>query len=274
MHGAGNDYIYIDATNITVGNPAELARRMSNRHKGVGADGLVLIQKSSIADFKMSMFNADGSEGKMCGNASRCIAKYVHDKGLTDKTAITLETLAGIKRLAIRELASDKVKSVEVDMGEPAFSPADIPTTAVTAEGIKIITSKGCCCMDALSMGNPHAVLFVDDVSNLDICTIGNEIQHNSIFPEQVNVEFAEVLNAGELRMRVWERGSGETQACGTGACAAVVAAAKAGRCSRTATVHLPGGDLHIDWTHNNHVYMTGGCETVFEGIYEYDNPD
>lgn len=270
MHGAGNDYIYIDATKSCPDNLPELARVMSDRHKGVGSDGLVAIMPSEVADFRMRMFNADGSEGEMCGNASRCIAKFVYDKGLTSSSTIMLETLAGIKILQITKFNPDgTVKEVTVDMGKPSFAPQDVPI-ATTGEmrDSNIRTSMGEKRITALSMGNPHAVIFIDNVANLEINGIGLEIQNLPIFPAKANIEFVEVINRDELRMRVYERGSGETMACGTGACATLVAAVVTNRANRKAVIHLLGGDLIIEWADNDHVMMTGEAVTVFEGEY------
>ncbi|MGN1264359.1 MAG: diaminopimelate epimerase, partial [Muribaculaceae bacterium] len=259
MHGAGNDYIYIDATKSCPDNLPEMARVMSDRHKGVGSDGLVAIMPSDVADFRMRMFNADGSEGEMCGNASRCIAKFVYDKGLTTKSTITLETLAGIKILQISKLNTDgTVREVTVDMGKPSFTPQDVPlSTASEVVNMPIATSMGEMHITALSMGNPHGVVFIDSVANLAIEGIGVEIQNNPLFPAKANIEFVEVINPDELRMRVYERGSGETQACGTGACATLVAAVVNGKANRKAVIHLLGGDLSIEWAENGHVMMT-----------------
>ena len=270
MHGAGNDYIYIDATNICPDNLPELARKMSDRHKGVGSDGLVAIMSSEIADFRMRMFNADGSEGEMCGNASRCIAKFVYDKGLTTRTIITLETLAGIKILQITKFNPDgTVQEVTVDMGKPSFVPQDVPLASVgEMVDSSISTSMGEMRITALSMGNPHGVIFIDNVTNLEIEGIGSEIQNLPVFPVKANIEFVEVISPEELRMRVYERGSGETMACGTGACATLVAAVVTHRARRKAVIHLLGGDLSIEWAENDHVMMTGEAVTVFEGEY------
>ena len=269
MHGAGNDYVYINAINQSLINLPQLAVEMSDRHKGVGADGIVLIMKSSIADFRMRMFNADGSEGEMCGKPSRSVAKYVYDNKLIAKRKITLETLAGIKTLEISSLENDKVRIVRVDMGEPAFSNKDIPVRSkLEVMDLPISTSLGTFCVTAIGMGNPHGVIVVNDVESVPVDIVGNEIQNNEIFPYKANIEFLEILGRSEMRMRVYERGSGETMACGTGACAAVVAASRLGLCDRSALVHLRGGDLQIEWADDNHVYMTGEAATVFTGEY------
>ena len=270
MHGAGNDYIYINAIDSCPANLPELSNEMSDRHKGVGSDGVVLIMPSDKADFRMRMFNADGSEGEMCGNASRCVAKYAYDKGLTSKRKITLETLAGIKVLEITKVVDEKVREVKVDMGEPSFAPENIPTKSnCEVIDIPISTSLGTLNLTAVGTGNPHGVVIMDSVSDLDIDSIGPEIQNNELFPRKANIEFVRIINRNEIEMRVYERGSGETMACGTGACAAVVATSRLGLTDRRATVHLKGGDLQIHWAENNHVYMTGEAATVFEGEYE-----
>ena len=270
MHGAGNDYIYINAINSCPANLPELSNEMSDRHKGVGSDGVVLIMPSDKADFRMRMFNADGSEGEMCGNASRCVAKYVYDKGLTSKRKITLETFAGIKVLEITKVVDEKVREVKVDMGEPSFVPENIPTKSnCEVIDMPISTSLGTLNLTAVGTGNPHGVVIMDSVSDLDIDSIGPEIQNNELFPRKANIEFVRIINRNEIEMRVYERGSGETMACGTGACASVVATSRLGLTDRRATVHLKGGDLQIHWAENNHVYMTGEAATVFEGEYE-----
>ena len=270
MHGAGNDYIYINAINSCPANLPELSNEMSDRHKGVGSDGVVLIMPSDKADFRMRMFNADGSEGEMCGNASRCVAKYVYDKGLTAKRKITLETFAGIKVLEITKVVDEKVREVKVDMGEPSFAPENIPTKSnCEVIDIPISTSLGTLNLTAVGTGNPHGVVIMDSVSDLDIDSIGPEIQNNELFPRKANIEFVRIINRNEIEMRVYERGSGETMACGTGACASVVATSRLGLTDRRATVHLKGGDLQIHWAADNHVYMTGEAATVFEGEYE-----
>ena len=270
MHGAGNDYIYINAIDSCPANLPELSNEMSDRHKGVGSDGVVLIMPSDKADFRMRMFTADGSEGEMCGNASRCVAKYVYDKGLTSKRKITLETLAGIKVLEITKVVDEKVREVKVDMGEPSFAPENIPTKSnCEVIDMPISTSLGTLNLTAVGTGNPHGVVIMDSVSDLDIDSIGPEIQNNELFPRKANIEFVRIINRNEIEMRVYERGSGETMACGTGACASVVATSRLGLTDRRATVHLKGGDLQIHWAENNHVYMTGEAATVFEGEYE-----
>lgn len=270
MHGIGNDYIYLDCINNTPERLADLAIEMSDRHTGVGGDGIILICSSSVADFKMLIFNADGSEAKMCGNASRCVAKYVFEKGLTDKKEISLETLSGIKYLHIHE-TEGHVDMVTVDMGVPQFTPALIP---VIFDGDKMVEQEVAAgdkrfAVTAVSMGNPHGVIFVDSLDCVDVHGDGPLLECHPIWTDRANIEFAEVISPAEIKMRVWERGSGETMACGTGACATAVAGAVTGRTSRHVTIHLRGGDLDILWDPDDgHVYMTGAAETVFEGVY------
>jgi diaminopimelate epimerase len=268
MHGIGNDYVYINCFAETVEDPAALARFVSDRHTGVGSDGLILIRPSQVADFEMAMYNADGSRAQMCGNGIRCVGKYVHDKGLTDKTTVTVETLAGIKTLQLH-LENGQVASVTVDMGEPILDPAAIP---VAAEGetfvAQPVTVDGADYeMTCVSMGNPHAIVFVDAPETLDLEKIGPSFENHPLFPERTNTEFVRVEDDGTLTMRVWERGAGETMACGTGACAVLVAAVLNGKCKTENTVHLLGGDLEIQWNRqNNHIFMTGPATFVFDG--------
>ena len=270
MHGTGNDYIYVNGFEEQIENPVEFAIKYSDRHKGIGSDGLVMILPSESCDFSMRMFNADGSESEMCGNASRCIGKFVYDKGLTHKTEVTLETLAGVKVLKLFVGADNKVESVTVDMGEPILKPELIPTT-FTGETIINRTVKFSeeieYAITCVSMGNPHAVIFTSGIDTLDLPKIGPITENAAIFPRRTNTEFIEVLSKDRLKMRVWERGSGETMACGTGACAAVVAGVLNGKNDRKTTVELLGGELTLDWKESdNHVYLTGGATTVFEG--------
>ena len=270
MHGTGNDYIYVNGLVETIENPAEFAIQYSDRHKGIGSDGLVMILASETCDFRMRMFNADGSESEMCGNASRCIGKYVYDKGLTNKTTLTLETLAGVKALQLFIGADQKVEKVTVDMGEPILDAALIPVTSdknrVINEPIAF-NSEIQYNITTVSMGNPHAVIFTTDILQLDLPKIGPVIENATIFPRRTNTEFIEVLTKNHVKMRVWERGSGETMACGTGACASVVAGVLNGLISRRTTVELLGVELTIEWKEeDNHVYLTGGATTVFEG--------
>lgn len=272
MHGLGNDYIYLDCREGEPCDVEKLASEMSDRHTGVGGDGIILICKSEIADFKMRMFNADGSEGKMCGNASRCIAKYVHDKGWTDKDEITLETLSGIKVLKLHFDPEGEVESVTVDMGAPEFKAELIPVKCEGDEMIdsEVSTSMGNVKITAVSMGNPHGVIFVDaSPEEMEIERIGKELEYHSMWSERANIEFVRVADSGCVEMRVWERGSGETMACGTGACAVAVAACRLGFTGRKVKVRLRGGDLLIDWDEaTGHVFMTGPATTVMEGRY------
>lgn len=272
MHGIGNDYIYVDE--FLYKAPADIgdaARLTSDRHTGIGGDGLILIQPSQIADCKMRMFNADGSEGRMCGNAIRCIARYMLERHpeICPGDTVRIETLSGIKIVMAQRDAEGKPSMLRADMGAPGLSPESIPVLTATPQDLSIevpgFSGSGVC----VSMGSPHIVFFIDnDLSELDIAHIGPAIECHSLFPERVNVEFVQVQPDGSLKMRVWERGSGETMACGTGACATAVAAMLKGRTpQRTATVHLRGGDLIIEWNpDNNRVYMTGPAALVFEG--------
>ena len=272
MHGIGNDYIYVDE--FVYKAPADIgdaARLASDRHTGIGGDGLILIQPSQIADCKMRMFNADGSEGRMCGNAIRCIARYMLERHpeICPGDTVRIETLSGIKIVTAQRDAEGKPSMLRADMGAPGLSPESIPVLTATPQDLSIEVSgfsgSGVC----VSMGSPHIVFFIDsDPSELDIAHIGPAIESHPLFPERVNVEFVQVQPDGSLKMRVWERGSGETMACGTGACATAVAAMLKGRTpQRTATVHLRGGDLIIEWNpDNNRVYMTGPAALVFEG--------
>lgn len=272
MHGIGNDYIYVDE--FLYKAPADIgdaARLASDRHTGIGGDGLILIQPSQIADCKMRMFNADGSEGRMCGNAIRCIARYMLERHpeICPGDTVRIETLSGIKIVTAQRDAEGKPSMLRADMGAPGLSPESIPVLTATPQDLSIevpgFSGSGVC----VSMGSPHIVFFIDsDPSELDITHIGPAIESHSLFPERVNVEFVQTQPDGSLKMRVWERGSGETMACGTGACATAVAAMLKGRTpQRTATVHLRGGDLIIEWNpDNNRVYMTGPAALVFEG--------
>ena len=269
MQGIGNDYIYVNCFEEKVDDPERVSQIVSDRHFGIGGDGLVLIMPSDKADFRMRMFNADGSEGNMCGNATRCIGKFVYDNGLTSKTEITLETRSGIKYLTLYP-ENGKVKTVLVNMGKAVLTPADIP---MKAEGesfinkpVEVLGSE--VYITAVSMGNPHAVTYVDDVAALDLEKIGPAFENHPIFPERVNTEFIKVLDSHTIQMRVWERGSGETWACGTGACAAAVASVKNGyfRNGEEITIKLRGGDLFITYNTDGTVLMRGAAETVFTG--------
>lgn len=275
MHGIGNDYIYVDCTQQDFPyDPAAVSRALSPRHFAVGADGLVLILPSHSADFKMRIFNADGSEASMCGNASRCVAKYVRERSLTDKKEIRLETLSGVKTLRIHPDAVQEgiVAGVTVDVGVPNFATADLPARVGGEDWIDRELDFGGYARRAtlVTIGNPHAVMFFDeDIEGLDLPTIGPAVERSAIFPERINAEFARVLSRKKIAMRVWERGSGETMACGTGACAVAVAAAQCGYCDREVRVHLPGGDLQIAWNDDGHVYMTGPAAFVCDGTVD-----
>ena len=268
MQGIGNDYVYVNCLDEAVDNPSSLSRLVSDRHFGIGSDGLILIRPSTKADFFMEMFNADGSRSAMCGNGIRCVGKYVYDCGLTDKTEITVNTLDGVKHLSLN-VEGGRVVSVTVDMGEPRLDPDLIPVKAskspVVAEPIEIGGRRFE--MTCVSMGNPHAVTFVDCTADYPVHEIGRAFESHPAFPERVNAEFVEVLNRSEVNMRVWERGAGETLACGTGSCASVVACVLNGLTDDEVTVHLLGGDLQVRWDRNlNRVFMTGPAATVFEG--------
>ena len=269
MHGLGNDYVYIDAINQKIENRSELAKFVSDRHFGIGSDGLILICPSEKADFRMQMFNQDGSEAEMCGNGIRCVGKFVYDKGLTKKETITVETLAGIKTL-VMTAKNGKIETARVDMGEPILEPEKIPVISNEnpVKNLKLEVEDKDFTFTCVSMGNPHAVTFIkEDVNKFDICKYGAKLEVNKAFPKKANIEFINVIDDKTLKMRVWERGAGETLACGTGACAVTVAAILNGYTERTVTVHLLGGDLKIEWKKNdNHVYMTGPATTVFEG--------
>lgn len=268
MHGCGNDYVYINCMEEMVKEPGELAKRVSDRHFGIGSDGLILICPSEVADFRMEMYNADGSEGKMCGNGVRCIAKYVYDYGLTDKTNISIETKGGIKHLDLT-LENGKVSLVKVDMGAPVLEPARIPVVSDKDRVVdeRIVVAGREYYFTGVSMGNPHAVVFVEDTASLDLEKIGPDFENHELFPERINTEFVQVLNQDEINMRVWERGSGETLACGTGTCASAVACVLTGRTKEHVTVHLLGGDLQIFYDREGDtVWMTGPAAVVFDG--------
>lgn len=269
MQGIGNDYVYVNCFEETVADPERVSEIISDRHFGIGADGLVLIMPSDKADFRMRMFNADGSEGNMCGNATRCIGKFVYDNHLTYKTSITLETRSGIKKLTLYP-ENGKVKTVLVDMGKAVLKPADIPMNVsgdtfinkpITVDGKEVFIT-------AVSMGNPHAVTYVDDVDSLELEKIGPSFENHPLFPERVNTEFIKILDESTMQMRVWERGSGETWACGTGACAATAASVLNGYFphDKEITVKLRGGDLFITYKSDGTVLMRGPAETVFTG--------
>ncbi len=273
MHGCGNDYIYVNCFEERVDDPSDTAKKISDRHFGVGSDGLVLICPSDVADVKMRMFNSDGSEAEMCGNASRCVGRYVYDRGIVKKNPITLETLAGIKVIEIHENDKGETELLTVDMGEPILKAAEVP---VNAEGEPAVDIKIKSCdkefaFTCVSMGNPHAVAFIDsDVMSFDVEKYGSVVETDSHFPKKTNVEFVETVDATHLKMRVWERGAGETWACGTGTCATVVAANIKGICPRVPVeVKLLGGTLTIHWNEeDNHVYMTGPAAFICDGTW------
>ena len=255
MHGLGNDYIFLNCLDGMPDDPGELSRRLSHRHFGVGGDGVICVCPSQRADFRMRMFNADGSEGAMCGNGIRCFGKYVFEKGLTGKRHLTIETPAGERELSLM-VWDGRVSAAVVDMGIPVLKPP-----------VVLKTEKAAFTAVPVSMGNPHAVIEVEDPAALDLRAVGPEVERHPIFPGRVNAEFVRVLNRTELQMRVWERGSGETMACGTGACASVPAMAAAGKLEREAVVHLAGGDLQVRWDEKSgHVFMTGPAAAVFDG--------
>ena len=274
MHGAGNDYVYIDCTKKELQNPSMISKYISDRHFGIGSDGLILIKSSDKADFFMEMYNADGSQGKMCGNGIRCVGKYVFDNGLTDKTTIKVDTLSGIKILDLI-VEDGKVVRAKVNMGAPILIAKDIPVISDTEKMIAqdIEVNGKIYNMTCVSMGNPHAVVYVDSTNDLKLQEIGPYFEMHERFPERINTEFIQVLDRQNLKMRVWERGSGETLACGTGACASLVATVLNGLCEDSATLHLLGGDLKITWDRNaNIVYLEGPATTVFTGEIDIDS--
>ena len=270
MHGTGNDYVCVNCFEERIDNPSQVARRMSDRHFGVGGDGLVLIHPSAVADCRMRMFNADGSEAEMCGNGIRCLAKYVYERGIARKEEMTVETGAGV--LTLRLFVHDGiVEKVQVNMGAPRLSPGEIPVS-LPGEGI-VDASLGVLDREfgitCVSMGNPHCVVFVDDVKNFPVEKYGPPMETHDIFPRRANVEFVQIVNSGEVVQRTWERGAGETLACGTGASAACVAGVLNDLTRRAILVHLSGGDLEIEWKKDDHVYMTGHAVEVFEGEWK-----
>ena len=276
MHGCGNDYVYVNCLREEIRHPDKVARYVSDRHFGIGSDGLILIHPSEIADFRMAMYNLDGSEGKMCGNGIRCVAKYVYDYGLTDKTSIAVETLAGIKYLDLT-IQAGKVEQVTVNMGAPILDPPKIPIhlglDRCVAETLEVGGKEYE--VTAVSMGNPHVVTYVEDTATLPLAQIGPGFEHHEVFPEGVNTEFVQVLNRSEINMRVWERGSGETLACGTGTCAAVVSCVLNVLTEEEVTVHLLGGDLKIHYDRaGNTVWMTGPAAVVYDGTIDISEVD
>ncbi|MCI7106827.1 MAG: diaminopimelate epimerase [Lachnospiraceae bacterium] len=271
MHGCGNDYVYVNLFEEKIDDPASLSIAVSDRHFGIGSDGLITIGPSDVADFRMRIYNADGSEAEMCGNGIRCVAKYVYDHKLTNQTEISVESGAGIKYLQLTT-ENGKVTKVRVDMGEPKLAPAEIP---VEAQGQKVIDEPITAAgkewrMTCVSMGNPHAVVFVDDVEHFELEKYGPAFEHHERFPKRTNTEFVQVISKTEASMRVWERGSGETWACGTGTCATVMACILNGKTENQVLVHLRGGDLLIEYDpESNHIFMTGPATEVFTGVWE-----
>ncbi len=268
MEGLGNDYVYVNCFKETVEDPKRVAIKVSDRHFGIGSDGLILIKPSEVADFCMDMYNADGSQSEMCGNGIRCVAKYVYDYGLTDKTSISVETLAGIKYLDL-QIEDGKAVQITVNMGQPELIAKNVPVKSDKDKVIDepIVVGGKEYRMTCVSMGNPHCIVFVDDTANFPLEEVGPLFESHEVFPNRVNAEFVQVLDEKTLNMRVWERGSGETLACGTGTCATVVASCLNGHTEDEVTVHLLGGDLHIKWDREtNLVYMTGPAKVVFDG--------
>jgi diaminopimelate epimerase len=272
MHGLGNDYVYIDAIDQKIENESSLAKFVSNRHFGIGSDGLILICKSEIADFKMRMFNSDGSEAEMCGNGIRCVGKFVYDKGLTNKTTVKIETLAGIKTL-ILNTKDGKVETARVNMGEPILEAEKIPviSTEKPVKNLELEAENKKFKFTCVSMGNPHAITIVENTKVFDVEKYGKVLEIDKAFPKKANIEFAQIIDRQNINMRVWERGAGETLACGTGACATAVACNLNGLTDRKVNIELLGGTLNIEWNEtDNHVYMTGPAVTVFDGeLYE-----
>ena len=272
MQGIGNDYVYIDCTKKELKNPEKISKIVSDRHFGIGSDGLILICKSEIADFKMRMFNSDGSEAEMCGNGIRCVGKFVYDKGLTNKTTVKIETLAGIKTL-ILNTKDGKVETARVDMGEPILEAEKIPviSTEKTVKNLELEAENKKFKFTCVSMGNPHAITIVENTKEFDVEKYGKVLEIDNAFPKKANIEFAQIVDRQNISMRVWERGAGETLACGTGACATAVACNLNGLTDRKVNIELLGGTLNIEWNEtDNHVYMTGPAVTVFDGeLYE-----
>ncbi len=268
MEGLGNDYVYVNCFQEKIDDPAAVAVKVSDRHFGIGSDGLILIKPSDVADFKMDMYNADGSQAEMCGNGIRCVAKYVYDYGLTDKTRISIETLAGIKYLDLK-IENGKVALITVNMGAPELNPANIPVVSDAEKviGEEIVVGGVSYAMTCVSMGNPHCVVFVEDTEHFPLEDVGPDFENHERFPKRINTEFVQILDDRTVNMRVWERGSGETLACGTGACASTVACVLNGLTEEEITLHLLGGDLMVRWDREaNLVYMTGPAKVVFDG--------
>ena len=268
MHGLGNDYVYIDAINQKIQNESKLAQFVSNRHFGIGSDGLILICESKVADFKMRMFNSDGSEAEMCGNGIRCVGKFVYDKGFTNKKTVTIETLAGIKTLKLN-IKDEKVETVRVDMGEPILEANKIPVISKEepVKNLELEAENRKFKFTCVSMGNPHAITIVENTKEFEVERYGKILEVDKAFPKKANIEFAQVIDKENIKMRVWERGAGETLACGTGACATAVACNLLNLTGRKVNIELLGGTLNIEWNENdNHIYMTGPAVTVFDG--------
>jgi diaminopimelate epimerase len=271
MHGAGNDYVYVDLWEETVADPVDLAIRLSDRHFGVGGDGVILIDRSEKAGGRMRMFNLDGSEGEMCGNGVRCIAKFLHDRGRI-KNQDTIETKGGIVGVDVVEADKNGVSWIRIDMGEPRLKPALIPTTLraggedVPLVSVPLAAGNADYRVTCVSMGNPHCVIFTEGIDELPLAEIGPPLEHHAVFPQRANIEFVEILSRTRLRQRTWERGSGETLACGSGACAVLVAAVQNNLADRSATIELRGGELRIEWGADGHVRMTGPAAYVFSG--------
>ncbi len=271
MHGAGNDYVYVDCFQQVVHNPSALAVEVSDRHFGIGSDGLILIMPSQVADVRMRMFNADGSEAEMCGNGVRCVAKYAYDHGLVASRQISVETGAGVLALQLFTNPDNRVEKVRVNMGKPRLSRGEIPMTGPPDEQaihLAVEVLDRTFHVTCVSMGNPHAVIFVDNVEEFPVGKYGPVLEKHPLFPNRTNVEFVEIVSRTELRQRTWERGAGETLACGTGSSAVTVAAVLNGHCERTLVNHLLGGDLEMEWAEDGHIYMTGPAVQVFEGDY------
>lgn len=270
MHGCGNDYVFINLFEEKIDNPKMISKKISDRHYGIGSDGLITIGPSNNADFKMCIYNSDGSEAEMCGNGIRCVGKYVFDNGLTNKNKITIETLSGIKELKLN-IINDKVNTIEVDMGIPLIKSKDIPTVIdrniIVSEEVKI--DENIFNITCVSMGNPHTILFVKDITKIEIEKYGELIENSKLFPNKTNVEFVKVISRDEISMRVWERGSKETWACGTGACAAVTACVLNGKTDNQVLVHLRGGDIKVTYDINEHIIMEGEAKTVYVGKIE-----
>lgn len=275
MQGAGNDYVYVNCfEEVYPSDPAELARRVSDRHFGIGGDGLILICPSETADVRMRMFNADGSEAEMCGNGIRCVAKYTYDHGIVHRDTLAIETGRGILTVEL-ETDGEKAKRVRVDMGEPILAAERIPTTLPgnPPTEAELVVNGDSYLVTCVSMGNPHCIQFVADTAGAPVHEVGPLIERSPHFPRRTNVEFVQVVTRNEIRMRVWERGSGETQACGTGACAVAVAGVLTGRTERKILAHLLGGDLELEWAQDGHVYMTGPAAEVFSGVWPDHHP-